>query len=401
MAWHLITGEYPPQSGGIADYTQLVAGGLAKAGAEVHVWAPQVDGPPPEVEGVVVHRVAKGWSRDDLASISAAINACPGPRRLVVQYATNPWGRRGANLGFCRWLGSRRRAGDDVWAMVHEGFYSYHRGDPLRYLVLAAAHRIMIRDLLKASSRAYYSMPYWEPLLRRYEPSPRRPISWLPVPSNVPVVDDPEGVAEVRARVGKGRAIIGNFGTFGKDLRGLLRRVLPPLLEGRDDRVVLLIGRNGGPFADELIASHPHFAGQLIATGSLPAEDTSRHLQACDVMLQPYEYGVSTRRGTVMADLAHARPIATTFGNVTEPLWAETGCVAGVDVADLGALADLTESLLGDPDARARLGSTASDIYERRFAVDRTVEAMLRDSEADGEAGIARSLRGAIPSETP
>ena len=39
--WHIITGEYPPNPGGVADYTQLVALGLAAHGDSVHVWAPR------------------------------------------------------------------------------------------------------------------------------------------------------------------------------------------------------------------------------------------------------------------------------------------------------------------------------------------------------------------------
>ena len=38
--WHIITGEYPPQPGGVSDYTRLVAEGLAAAGDAVTVWAP-------------------------------------------------------------------------------------------------------------------------------------------------------------------------------------------------------------------------------------------------------------------------------------------------------------------------------------------------------------------------
>ena len=41
MQWHILTGEYPPQPGGVSDYTRMVAEGLAAAGDEVVVWAPQ------------------------------------------------------------------------------------------------------------------------------------------------------------------------------------------------------------------------------------------------------------------------------------------------------------------------------------------------------------------------
>ena len=42
--WHIITGEYPPAPGGVSDYTEAVAAGLAAAGDEVHVWCPAASG---------------------------------------------------------------------------------------------------------------------------------------------------------------------------------------------------------------------------------------------------------------------------------------------------------------------------------------------------------------------
>ena len=38
--WVILTGEYPPQSGGVSDYTRLVVEGLAAVGDEVAVYAP-------------------------------------------------------------------------------------------------------------------------------------------------------------------------------------------------------------------------------------------------------------------------------------------------------------------------------------------------------------------------
>jgi len=58
MTWALITGEYPPQPGGVGDYTRLVAAGIASVGGEVHVWAPAVPEAPACTDpGVVVHRL--------------------------------------------------------------------------------------------------------------------------------------------------------------------------------------------------------------------------------------------------------------------------------------------------------------------------------------------------------
>ena len=59
--WHMITGEYPPDPGGVAGYTAAVAGALADAGAGVHVWA-SGDEPSPipmtPPDKIGVHRIA-------------------------------------------------------------------------------------------------------------------------------------------------------------------------------------------------------------------------------------------------------------------------------------------------------------------------------------------------------
>ena len=61
VSWHILTGEYPPRPGGVADYTSQVAAGLAEAGDEVHVWTTGAVGPTPEVPGVAVRRWEGGW----------------------------------------------------------------------------------------------------------------------------------------------------------------------------------------------------------------------------------------------------------------------------------------------------------------------------------------------------
>jgi glycosyltransferase involved in cell wall biosynthesis len=394
--WHLLTGEYPPVLGGVADYTWLVAADLAASGQEVHVWTTPAEGETPRADGVMVHRVAGRWSPADLASLDRALDGFTPPRRLLVQYTPNAWGYRGINLGFCRWLCRRVAMGDDVWTMIHEGYYHFHFPDRPQRWALSIAHRLMMRDLLKASSHVYCSMPYWQKRLRPYDTRRDRPIVWLPVPSNIPVVDDPAAAAETRRRLAPGgETIIGNFGTFAVDFRRLLHQVLPPLLADRADRVGVLIGRNSADFAEELLRSHPGLAGRLVATGGLDARAASLHLQACDVLAQPYEYGVSTRRGTIMAGLSHGRPIATTFGPATEPIWNESGCVVGVEVADLAALPAAVERLLADPEPRAALAARARAVYDDRFTVGRTVEVLLRDA-----ASPRPGVESANPAET-
>lgn len=377
--WHVITGVYPPQPGGVSDYTALLAAGLAADGSDVHVWAPPAEGITPVTHGVTIHRHAGRWSRSDLTRLDGALGSFKAPRRLLVQYVPNAWGYRGLNFHFCRWMVHRRDRGDDIRLMVHEPFYPWRlRDKPTRWL-LAAGQRWMIRKLLSASSQVYLSIPAWEKLLRSYETGDERQMTWLPIPSTIPVIADPVRRVELRRRVAsEGQIIIGSFGTFGGAIGKIMAQALPPLLVNYPERVGLLLGRGGDRLAAELLISYPELADRLIAPGGLDPEAVSLNLQICDVLIQPYPDGVSSRRTSVMAGLSHGLPIVTTQGFLSEPVWAEAGCVVLAPAADSRALIRATESLLADAERRASLGRCAYAFYTEYFNVRHTVERILR-----------------------
>jgi glycosyltransferase involved in cell wall biosynthesis len=377
--FHLIVGEYPPQPGGVGDYTAGLAAGLASAGAGVHVWTSSA-GDAPDPPGVTAHRIGGRWSPADLRRVGRALDAFPAPRRLVVQYTPNTWGYKGLNLGFCRWLVGRRRRGDEVRVMFHEVAYPWQLRDrPARWL-LAAGHRWMARTLLKAGAEVDVTTPAWEPTLRACAPAGDRRalrVHWRPVPSNIPVADGVEAAAEaVRRRVAPGgEAVVGAFSSFSELTGPILAGALPRVLLGGPGRVGLLIGQGSDRMAGQLRGDHPALAAGLAATGSLPPAEISAHLRACDLLIQPYPDGATTRRTSLMAGLAHGVAVVTNAGHLTEPFWASSGGVALAAAA--GDLAPTAERLLRDPDARARLARAGRDLYERRFAMERTVEALI------------------------
>ena len=97
--WHIITGEYPPQAGGVSDYTWLVANGLALAGNAVHVWAPQCGSPSNSVTTVEVHRLSGHFGPRALAALARAVRADPACS-LLVQYVPHAYGFKAMNLPF-------------------------------------------------------------------------------------------------------------------------------------------------------------------------------------------------------------------------------------------------------------------------------------------------------------
>jgi glycosyltransferase involved in cell wall biosynthesis len=127
---------------------------------------------------------------------------------------------------------------------------------------------------------------------------------------------------------------------------------------------------------EHILASAPELGARVIATGPLAPETLSLHLSACDMMVQPYGDGVSTRRTSLMAALAHHRAVATTAGYLTEPLWDQSGAVALAHVANPGALGEVVARLMDDSGERLRLGQAAGKLYAERFDIAHTLAAL-------------------------
>lgn len=162
-------------------------------------------------------------------------------------------------------------------------------------------------------------------------------------------------------------SIVGHFGTYDVQITKLLLESVPHLISNGSGGVLLLLGRGGELMRNALIRKHPEMADRVHATGPLDAADLSLHLSACDVMLQPYIDGVSSRRTSTIVALAHGIPVVTTSGRLTEPLWAASEAVALAPPADVSALVAATKRLLPDAKARSRMSAAARMLYEKRF----------------------------------
>src|SRR5262249_24483488 len=154
-SWHLITGEYPPQPGGVSDYTRLLAAGLAAAGSEVHVWCPSAPSPARHRTGVTVHRQLGQLGPSHLARVGRQLDRFPRPRRLLVQWVPHAYGWQSLNVAFCAWLLYRARiCRDDVQVMVHEAFLSF--AGTWRQWAAATVHRFMTLLLLGAARLVWH-----------------------------------------------------------------------------------------------------------------------------------------------------------------------------------------------------------------------------------------------------
>jgi glycosyltransferase involved in cell wall biosynthesis len=378
LTWAIITGEFPPQRGGVSDYTWLVSKGLAEAGDEVHVWAPSAQLREPPRPGISVHELPGHFGPLALARLARDFRKLPRPFRILVQYVPHAFGWKAMNLPFAAWLYTRRN--ERVWVMFHEVAFPLGRTQPLKHQLLGLITRAMAAVVVRAADRCFVSIPEWASMIRTLGASDEA-IQLLPVPSNVPTHVDPPRALAFRARITSDpqALVVGHFGTFGLPVVRLLMEILPPLLTTNDRCVVALMGRGGREFARDFVKSHPRLAPRLFVTGGLASEDLATCLAACDLLVQPYPDGASSRNGSLMAGLGLGMPIVTTEGRLTETHWRTSGAVALAPVSSPDQVLALTQSLLSDPDAREMLRARAVQTYNKEFALENTLSA-LRES---------------------
>jgi glycosyltransferase involved in cell wall biosynthesis len=118
----------------------------------------------------------------------------------------------------------------------------------------------------------------------------------------------------------------------------------------------------------------------VYATGILSAADVSRHVSACDLMLQPYQDGVSGRRTSVMTALAHGVPVVTNEGKATENCWSNSGAVELTEVGDIGSMIKVVRRLLAEEETRKSLSASGANLYRTRFEIQQIILALREPS---------------------
>jgi glycosyltransferase involved in cell wall biosynthesis len=103
----------------------------------------------------------------------------------------------------------------------------------------------------------------------------------------------------------------------------------------------------------------------VVWTGRMAEAEASRVLTAADLFVAPFDDGASIRRGSLMAAIAHGRPVVST--NPARPsAWLRDGeGLALVATCDAPALAQRMTALLDAPAERARLGAAARTLAAR------------------------------------
>jgi glycosyltransferase involved in cell wall biosynthesis len=374
--WQFVTCEYPPAIGGVSDFSRNLARALARRGEEVHVWAPAAADADEDV-GVMAHSIG-GFDAQGIARLAGGISAQPGEGALFIHWVPHGYGARAMNLPFCRWVRQESAGGRRVVLMVHEPFLPLPPRR-IRHLPVALVQRRMMRILLGCAWRVCVSTTSWIPKLRPLGLHGDHAVVDLPTASSVAPIDLPPGeIAGLATRLKGSRAcLVGHFGTFSGGPAPLLSDVARSIVRRSPDAVLLLIGRDSGKAAMQICRTAGLPAGTIVGSGTLTGPRLSAFVQACDLFVQPYEDGVTTRRSTIATLLAHGAAVVTTAGSLTEAEWNGESAPVVTAAVDGEALAKAVGQLAADAGRRAELSRRARAAYAARFDIDRTADRLL------------------------
>jgi glycosyltransferase involved in cell wall biosynthesis len=278
---------------------------------------------------------------------------------VVLQYNPFLYGRWGfaphVPASLARWR--LRRGRPLVALMTHETYFPI---SDWRSAIMGSTQWAQLRALHALSDVVLVSIERWTRQLADWRPC--RPVAHLPVGSNLPDRREARSSAREEIEADNATIVVASFGTaHPSHLADHMAAAVNTVARNHDRVVMLSLGAGGRklPGLDRRVV--------VVRPGRLPATDVARLLSAGDLFLAPFDDGVSTRRGSVMAAMQHGLAIIGTHGELTDSILSESGALELVPRGDLNGFAQAAVALATDTGRRERLGACAASLYRREF----------------------------------
>jgi glycosyltransferase involved in cell wall biosynthesis len=346
-----ISGEYPPDVGGVGDYTRQLRTALAQRG-----WP----------SAVLSRAHVRRW---DARALVHLLRAAPRTGIVHIQYQAGAYDLLG-DVCLMPALLRRLRPRVRVVTTFHDVRvpYLFPRAGRLRRTAV---------ELLARTSRAVIAADEHD-LAALGGPSPRHFL--VPIGPNVACAPGPAYARRAfRARLGLDAhdVAVVYFGLLNSS-KGLdlLLEAFEAIRSQRPTSRLLLLGGEVGASdpTDRTTAARLRqrldgLGRQVLRSGWLPPADLSAYLLAGDVALLPYADGASARRGSLLACAEHGLPIVST----TPASGGDVASTVMAVVPEAGALANAVLEIARTPALSERL-QAASRALARRTSWSRISE---------------------------
>lgn len=358
----LITGEYPPMQGGVGAFTRELARAFVSAGHVPHILTDQAAEEGTEA-GIHLSAAIQNWN---LASLGAIQNWA---RHAEVEIINLQFQAAAYNMaGLIHLLPNLLRRLPLV-VTFHDLLvpYLFPKAGGLR--TRAVTH------LARSAAGVIVTNPADEQQL--IDTGGVKALRRIPIGSNIPHTPPPDyDRARWRRTLGipSEAFVLGYFGFMNasKGIETLLQGMRYAIDQGAGVYLLLIGGRVGVSdptnlgYADQIdrYIQTLNLTGRVHRTGFVGESEVSANLLCCDLLVLPYSDGVSLRRGSFMAGLAHGCPILTTTPKVPHPEIQDGQNVALIPPDNPTALCAALLRLIADPTRRAALGQGAQTLAQ-------------------------------------
>lgn len=314
-------------------------------------------------------RAVRAWVGELEARLAAE-----APDLVLLHYSVFAFSYRGLPLFVHPVIAALRHARAPVVTVIHEAVYASRRGGP-RGRLWAIAHRAALIEVMRCSAAVLVTADFRASWLGSRRWLATRPLAVAPVFSNLPVASAGSHGDRVDGLVGLfGYAYEGSAMTVVLDALALLRRRDLPAV-----RLVLLgaPGRDSAPGTAWHAAAVERGVGDAISfSGSLPAQELSDRLSACELLVFADLGGPSSRKGSLAAALASGSPVLALDGPYR---WSELRDGDSIKLLERTpiALADAIAGLLSDRELKDDLGRRGRAFAEREMSVGRSAETLI------------------------
>ena len=365
--------------GGVGAFTEQLGRALAALGHDIHIItstrARPLDAPrtiasvrePVELDYAQLHPRVGRWRWPSLTVVTD-IAIRYNLDVVNLQYQAAAFDMRSAAINFLPW---RLKSIAPVVVTFHDLRVPY---------LFPKAGRLRERAVRELARRAQGCIATNQADLTQLRAWIDGPVRQIPIGSNIDVyIPNHVEIEEARLHLGLAEedTLLGYFG-FLNETKGADVLVDALALLNERFHLVFIGGQTGAsdPHNNQSFLGNLHreidragLANRVHWTGFVAPDRVSTFMAAADLMVMPYRDGVSLRRGTLMAALAHGRPLITTnpIAEVPEFRHGENMWIVKPD--DPIALAGAVQSLAGDEILRTRLGQGARELA-RSFSWD-------------------------------
>lgn len=361
-----LTGEYPPMQGGIADYTARLVTHLRPLNVAARVLiSRKYPADTPAADNVPVHPTLSGWGWRSWVEIRRWLAQNPTDV-LHLQYQAAAFDLKGW-VNWLPWFLRQLPQRPKIITTFHDLRipYLFPKAGALRWRAMLA--------LAKFSDAVICTNAEDAATLRGFPWGTH--ISEIPLGNNVPVAPPPDfNRMAWRQKLGFSdeTLVLAYFGFLNESKGGedLIAALDALVRQGKDARLLMVGGDVGdsdpanAAYAQrvrETIAARG-LAARIIPTGYVPLPDVSAHLLAADVAVLPYRDGVSFRRTTLLAVLAHGLPVVSTMPAINLPQIVDGTNMLLTAVGDVHGLAAAVGRVAENADLRRRLQSGAREL---------------------------------------